>query len=102
MYSSDRISQLMGNGILSFLSDENGMRKLFSDDEAVFFKNHEDLEKKIMYFHNNDDHRKAISAAGRKLYHEQFSAMNIINFIIETTFNMPYSFEYSWSSEVYS
>ena len=102
MYSSDRISQLMGNGILSFLSDENGMRKLFSDDEAVFFKNHEDLEKKIMYFHHNDDLRKTISAAGRKLYHEQFSAMNIINFIIETTFNMPYSFEYSWSSEVYS
>ena len=102
MYSSDRISQLMGNGILSFLPDESGMRKLLCDEQVVFFKNQEDLEKKIIHFHHNDDHRKAISAAGRKLYHEQFSAMNIINFIIETTFDIPHTFNYSWSSEVYS
>ena len=92
----------MGNGILSFIKDESGMRKLLTDEEAVFFKNQEDLKKKIIYFYHNDDHRKAISAAGRKLYHEQFSAMNIIKFMTETTFDIPHTFDYSWSSEVYS
>ena len=78
------------------------MRKLLTDEEAVFFKNQEDLEKKIIHFYYNDDHRKAISAAGRKLYHEQFSAEKIIRFITEVTFDIPFSNDYVWSDEIYS
>ena len=51
MYSSDRISSLMGNGLLVFLESKTGLTKMFKNNkDVVFFKTNADLVKKIKFF----------------------------------------------------
>ncbi len=101
LYSSDRISQLLGNGLLSFLWDKGDMRRLFNDDQVVFFRNKEELSLKIKAFQADDALRQTIAANGHKHYHTHFSAQRIVQYIIETTFNLPYTQDYLWQEEVY-
>lgn len=98
-YSSDRIAQLIGNGILTFMWDKGSMKKLISSDHAVYFNSKEDLVEKIKYFHMNDTERKRVAAAGYNHYTEHFSAERIIQYIIETTFRIPLSYDYLWQEE---
>ena len=37
-YSSDRIAQLIGNGILTFVDIRTKLNKIFNKDEVVFIK----------------------------------------------------------------
>jgi len=101
LYSSDRIAQLMGNGILTFVWDKGNMRHFFTDDHVAFFKNEDELIKKIIEFQNNDSKRQAVAAKGRTFYHEHFSGQRITKFMIETTLGLPYSHNYIWQDEVY-
>ena len=101
LYSSDRIAQLIGNGILTFVWDKGDMRKLFTDEHVAFFKDEDQLVKKAIEFQNDDAKRKAVAAAGRAFYHEHFSGQRIVKFMIETTLEQPYSNDYIWQDEVY-
>ena len=51
-YSSDRIAQLMGNGLLTFIHKDYHYSDFFTDKEIVTYKNYNDLVKKILYFKN--------------------------------------------------
>lgn len=101
LYSSDRIAQLMGNGLLTFLWDKGNMRKFFTDDHVAFFKDFDELVVKAKMFQADDAQRQVVAGAGREFYHENFSGQRIIQFMIETTFNQPYSHDYIWQDEVY-
>ena len=101
LYSSDRIAHLMGNGLLTFLSDRGSMQKFFSDREAAFFHDLGDLQEKILYFQAHDDERRAVAAAGRAKYHRLFSGERTLKFMLETLLNEPYSEAYEWADNVY-
>ena len=101
LYSSARISQLMGNGLLTFLWDKGGMRRLFNDQQVAFFKDFDELAAKAKAFHHDDAHRQAVAGAGRAFYHEHFSGQRVAQFMVETALSRPYSHDYIWSSEVY-
>lgn len=101
LYSSDRIAQLMGNGLLTFLWDKGDMRTFFTDEHAVFFNDLEDLIAKASAFHRNDARRRAVASAGRKFYHEQFSGQKVTQFMIETIFGQPYTQDYLWADQVF-
>ncbi len=101
LYSSARISQLMGNGILTFMHTASGYQRFFKESEAVFFSNDTELQQQLHAFQNDDDARKAIAGAGRQVYQTEFSGQRIAQFIIETTFNLPYSTDYCWQDQVF-
>lgn len=101
LYSSDRIAHLMGNGILTFLSDRGGMGRFFSDGEAVFFHERGDLREKILYYQEHDGERQAVAAAGRARYHQLFDSRRTLKFMIETLLNEPYSENYEWVDHVF-
>lgn len=101
LYSSDRIAQLMGNGLLTFLWDKGGMRRLLNDDQAVFFKDFDDLVRRLVEFQHDDARRRAVAGAGRAHYCEHFSGQRVIQFIAETTLGLPYGRNYLWADEVY-
>ena len=46
-YSSDRIAQLMGNGIATLIDKKTKLNKLFSENEAIFYNSKKDLNKKL-------------------------------------------------------
>ena len=98
LYSSDRIAQLMGNGILTFLWNKGSMKNLIRDEQAVFFDSKEDLRKSL-YYHSHDEERKKIAVSGYHYYHTHFSAKHIIQYMVETTFQLPYTNDYLWHGE---
>jgi len=101
LYSSDRIAQLMGNGILTFVWDKGGMRKFFTDEHVAFFKDEDELIRKATEFQQDDAKRQSVAAAGRAFYHHEFSGQRIVKFMVETALSQPYSEDYSWQGEVY-
>ena len=101
LYSSARISQLMGNGILTFMHTASGYQRFFKESEAVFFSNDTELQQQLRAFQNDDDARKAIAGQGRQVYQSEFSGQRVAQFIIETTFNLPYSTDYCWQDQVF-
>ncbi|MBR5590989.1 MAG: glycosyltransferase family 1 protein [Kiritimatiellae bacterium] len=100
-YSSDRIAHLMGSGILTAVYDGDQMQDFFSDKEVLYYHDVPDLVEKLIHLQQNDTERQAIAAAGRARYHKIFSGERILNFMLETLFNRPYSSDYEWTAEIY-
>lgn len=100
LYSSDRIAQLLGNGLLTFIWDKGDMRTLLSDDHVAFFKDEDELVRKAIDFQHDDAKRQAVAAAGRAFYHEHFSAQRVTQFIIDTTFRKATSHDYLWNRNI--
>ena len=46
-YSSDRIAQLVGNGLLTFINEKTYLSHFFSNKEIIFYKNIDDLSYKL-------------------------------------------------------
>ncbi len=102
LYSSDRISQYMGSGLLTFASRENSLHELFIEDkEIVFFDSKYELLDKIMYYKKNDSERKKIAAAGWQKSHTHFNERIISKYMVETTMQKKYSENYLWPIDKY-
>ena len=81
-YSSDRISSLIGNGLLVFLNEKTEFQKILTSKEVVYFKNKKDLLKKITFYNLNDKARIKIAKSGYKKYHKFMSNKIISNYIM--------------------
>lgn len=97
LYSSARLAQLMGNGILSFVHRSSGLDRFFQQ-RAVFFDSPDDLLAKIRHYHAHDDERRTIASAGRDYLHAEMSSERVAKFIIDRTFGSPEADHYPWSS----
>jgi glycosyltransferase involved in cell wall biosynthesis len=95
-YSSDRIAQLIGNGILTFIDIKTGLNKFFSNDEVIFYKSMDDLSKKIDFYKLNHKIRNKIAKKGQKKYLKYFNSTNIAGFIIDKTMNFKTIKKYFW------
>ena len=81
-YSSDRISSLIGNGLLVFLNDKTHFQKILTSKEVVYFKNKKDLIDKIIYYNANDKARIKIAKAGYFKYHKFMNNKIISKYIM--------------------
>jgi len=97
LYSSARLSQLMGNGILALIPRGSSIEQLIGEEHAVFFKDNAELTDRINELHKNDVKRKEIAAAGRKFYRENFSSERVAQYILERTTGTAFSNDYIWS-----
>jgi glycosyltransferase involved in cell wall biosynthesis len=96
-YSSDRIGQLTGNGLLTFSQETPGLRTLFSDEEMVYFTDLDDLMDRLAYYKHHDDEARAIARRGRLRAHASYNSQRIARFIREITFGQPLSEAYEWA-----
>ncbi len=102
LYSSDRISHLMGNGLLTFTTRGNQLEELFEEDkEIIFFEEKEELLEKILYFNAHDDKRKAVAAAGWQKSHQHYNVEHVARYLIETTFGYDLQHDYAWPTTTY-
>ena len=101
LYSSARISQLMGNGILTAIDRRGGYDRFFDDGNAVLFQGTEELLARIRHFHYDDAHRMAVASSGRDYYQTHFSGQRVGQFMIEATFGMPFSADYVWADQIF-
>lgn len=83
LYSSDRISSLMGNGLLVFIEKKTNLQKIFKDKkDAIFFKDKKELMHKLNHYLQNDKERINIARNGCLKYHRKFSNTNLVKFIL--------------------
>ena len=53
-YSSDRLSQLVGNGLLVMIDEKTKIGNFFKKDEIITYKNLSDLSEKIIKYSNDN------------------------------------------------
>ena len=87
-YSSDRFSQLIGNGLLVMVDEKTQFQKFFNNNEIIFYKNINDLSQKIIKYSNDDYLRKKIAKKGTQKYFKYFNSTLISKFIINKTFGI--------------
>jgi len=99
-YSSDRITQLIGNGLLTFIHNNTLYNNFFSKDEIVFYSNISNLSEKIQKFARDDKARIRIAKNGKKKYMKYFNSTIVADFIINNTFDMPHKKnKYIWENK---
>ncbi len=97
-YSSDRISQLIGNGLLVMIDEKTKFGNFFNKDEIILYKNTSDLSEKIIKYSKDFKMRNKIAKKGRDKYFRYFNSTIISEFIINKTFNIKK--KYYWENIV--
>ena len=82
LYSSDRISSLVGNGLLTFMDKKSNYQKFFTDKEIIFYKNKIDLIKKILFYKKNDALAKKYAKNAYQKYHKHFNSKEVCSYIL--------------------
>jgi len=90
-YSSDRIAQLIGNGLLTFIDEKTKLRDFFSDKEIVFYKDLSDLSYKLNKFKKDKKKRVSIARNGKNFYLKYFNSTLVAEFIIKKTLGINYN-----------
>ena len=96
-YSSDRIAQLVGNGLLTFIDNKTFFKDFFSDKEIIFYDDMGDLSYKLNKYKKDHKLRKKIAKNGKKAYFRYFNSTLVSEFIILKTFNANYNKKFIWS-----
>ncbi len=87
-YSSDRITQLVGNGLLTFIHENTFYNNFFSNDEIIFYSNLSNLSEKIQKYAKDDYLRKKIAKKGKMKYMKYFNSTIVAEYIINKTFDI--------------
>ncbi len=101
LYSSDRLTQLTGNGLLTFCPEIPKMELLFSTDEIVYFKDLDDLLSKLIYFHRHPEEGRRIAEQGWQRAHSSYNAGRVTRYMLERLFDQPLSSDYEWKDELF-
>jgi len=98
-YSSDRIAQLLGNGLLTFVDERTCFDDFIGKNYMVFYKNLEDLNYKIHKYKKDKLTRKKIAKNGKKYYLKHFNSTIIAEYILSKTINFKPSQKYIWENK---
>ena len=95
-YSSDRITQIIGNGLVTLIDEKTCYNEFFDNSEMVFYKNISDLSEKIEKISEDEKLRKLIGRKGKAKYMKYFNSTIVADFIIKKTFNIKDKKNYLW------
>ena len=95
-YSSDRIAQLMGNGLLTFIDKNTFYGDFFTNKEIVTYKDINDLSYKLNKYKRDHKDRKLIAKNGKDKYIKYFNSDNVCNYIINKTLEINYKNKFLW------
>jgi len=95
-YSSDRITQIAGNGLVTLIDKKTEYSDFFTDKEMVFYSNISDLSEKILKISRDEKLRKSIGRKGKEKYVKFFNSNLVADFIINKTFEINNKKKYLW------
>ena len=98
-YSSDRIAQLLGNGLLTFIDKKTFLSDFFSNKEMIFYKDIDDLSYKINKYKKDTKIGKKIARLGKKKYFKYFNSSIVSNFMICKTFDLKAEVKFLWDEK---
>jgi len=95
-YSSDRITQIIGNGLVCLIDEKTQYQDFFSNKEMVFYKDINDLSEKISKISKDEKLRKSIAKKGKIKYLKYFNSNLVAEFIINKTLNIKSKSKHIW------
>ena len=84
-YSSDRIVQLVGNGLLTFIDEKTKLNDFFSNKEIIFYKDIDDLSYKLKKYKKDKKTGKRIAKKGKEKYLKYFNSDLVSEYILSKT-----------------
>ena len=96
-YSSDRIVQLVGNGLLTFIDKNTYLSDFFTNDEIVFYKNLSDLSYKLNKYKKDKKKGKKIARLGKIKYLKYFNSDIVSEYILSKSFDFKLKKQVIWS-----
>jgi hypothetical protein len=101
LYSSSRIAELMGNGILTLTPRGAGLEGLYAEDEIVYFDGVTDLAEKVRYFSEMAVERVAIARKGWERNQRDYSGTEVARFIVDLTMRDEGWRKASWAQHMF-
>ena len=102
LYNSDRISQLMGCGLLTLSFRVNQLMELFDPDrEMIFVEDPEEMPGAILKYKRDDASRRAVAEAGWRKSHERLNERLVAQYIEEVAFQRQLSPGYLWPTRLW-
>ena len=95
-YSSDRIAQLLGNGLLTFINKKTCFNDFLSNKEIIFYKDIDDLSYKINKYKRDTKEARIIAKNGRNAYLKNFNSTIVADFILSKTFDYKSKNKFVW------
>ena len=95
-YSSDRIAQLFGNGLLTFIDEEISFNDFIPENCFINYNNINDLSYKLNKYQKDKDERKKISQSGQKFYLKFLNSTLVADFILSKTFDYKSKNTFVW------
>lgn len=87
-YTSNRISSLIGNGLMTFADIKTNLNDFFDEDEVIFYNDVNDLSEKLNFYKENESLRKKIAKNGQKKYFNYFSSETVAQYMIAKIFDL--------------
>ena len=97
-YSSDRITQIVGNGLVCLIDEKTKYQNFFTNNEMVFYKNLNDLSEKILKVASDEKYRKKIAINGKNKYMRYFNSDLVSKYIIDKTLGLSVKKKYLWQN----
>ena len=95
-YSSDRITQIVGNGLVCLIDEKTQYRDFFDNSEMVFYSSVSDLSEKILKISRDEKLRKSIARKGKLKYMKNFNSTLVAEFIINKTLGRETKKKFLW------
>ncbi len=101
-YSSARMAQLGGNGILQFTHSSPRFNELFPSDSIVYFNDESDLLSSVRDFQHDDEKRKAWASKTRSFFHQEMNNTLNAQYIVEASLALQFSHDYVWARNIHT
>ena len=95
-YSSDRLAQLMGNGLLTFININTKLNEFLSNNDLVFYSNINDLSYKLNKFKKDKKEAKRIARNGREKYLKYFNSTIVSDYMLSKVFEYKSKNKFIW------
>jgi hypothetical protein len=99
LYSSNRMSQYQGCGLLTFTPRGKGFGALFSEDELPMFDGVDELVDKIRFYRGDDAARRRVAEAGWRRIHQLFDTARVARYIKQRALDLPLTDTLEWPTE---
>ncbi|NQV28329.1 MAG: glycosyltransferase family 1 protein [Rhodopirellula sp.] len=101
LYSSDRIAQIAGNGLLTVTPAGGGLEKIYNSNEVLYFSDPADLVQKLDGLLKQPERAAEMARNAWRKSHEQYSAATVARFIVDLSMRNDRWKSVSWSEHVY-
>lgn len=96
-YSSARMAQMAGNGLLVFTHGSAEFNTLMPPETLVYFDSTEELIAQLRDFQGDDAKRKHWAGNARDFFHKEINNRLYAQYIVEASMQLPYTHPYVWS-----